>query len=231
MPPILLATPTLGQVRIEHEIAYSQCVLPMGKLLVRMAWIGMPIEDARNAAVLEAEEHGYEYLMFYDDDIVPENNDAIRLLHATMLQNPHIDILGGVYPRRGTYPEPIVFSGENEGVTWCWKDGGVHQVYATGTGLTMFRVESLQKVKCESYRMGNGRSAKKYFELGPDVTDEFTFAKKSTPADLTWYVHGSVIADQINLDGRRFSVRDAVIDAPLPKKVEKRASLKPDQAV
>lgn len=202
---------TLGLIRVEHEVMMSGVGLPLGQAMGRIYVKGYGIQDARNIAWNAAEGQGYEYMMFWDDDVVPLTGGAVETLLETMEQNPEIDILGGVYPVRQSIPAPIVTK-ENSGKPWWgWEDGGIYKVWMTGTGFTMYRVSSIQRINAstKSFQTVKGPwEVREFFRL-QDGTDDFALAVEAENASLTWYVHGAIVCDQIEPTGLRFEVKNA----------------------
>lgn len=202
---------TLGLIRVEHEIMMTGVGLPMGQALGRVYVKGYGIQDARNIAWNAAEGMGYEYFMFWDDDCVPLSGGAVETMLETMEQNPEIDILGGVYPARQSIPAPIVTLESTGKPWWGWEDGGIHRVWMTGTGFTMYRMSSIQKLDApvKSFETAKGPwDIPQYFRL-ENGTDDFALAVEAEKAGLRWYVHGGIVCDQIEPTGLRFQVKNA----------------------
>lgn len=212
---LLVATCTLGTMRAEAIPYLARIGTPLGQKRLQMWVIGYSTQDARNFAATAAHGKNCEYLMMWDDDIVPHDFGAAETLLTTMDQNPEIDILGGVYPARQEMPAPIVTQKPLGEPWWGWEDGGIHKVWMTGTGFTMYRMASLKKLNPEQIMLtvpetGEDWPALEYFVLDPrGPTDDYHLAKRAEAAGLSWYVHGKVTADQINLSGKRFSFNDA----------------------
>lgn len=212
---LVVATCTLGMMRAETMVYLSRCGTPLGQKRMQMWVIGHTTQDARNIAATTTQGKGYEYLMFWDDDIVPHAFGSAETLLATMDQNPEIDILGGVYPARQVNPAPIVTQKPLGEPWWGWEDGGIHKVWMTGTGFTIYRMSSMRKLMPEMVEVEvpeTGQMAKilEYFVLdamGP--TDDYHLARRAEAAGLTWYVHGGVTADQMDPSGKRFRYEDA----------------------
>jgi hypothetical protein len=219
---LVVATCTLGMMRVEPMVYLSRCGTPLGQKRMQMWVIGHTTQDARNIAATYAQGKGYEYLMFWDDDVIPlpsavmpKGFGAAEVLLATMDQNPSIDILGGVYPARQVNPAPIVTVKALGEPWWGWEDGGIHKVWMTGTGFTIYRMSSLQKLTPEMVTVivpetGAESHVLEYFVLDPmGPTDDYHLAKRAEAAGLTWYVHGGVTACQVNPDGQIFHFKDA----------------------
>ncbi len=201
---VLIVTCTLGPVRMEWALAVIGQTLPLWRTFKRNVIIGQTTVDARNMAVKQAQEEGFDYLLFWDDDVVPHDKLAVQHLLAVIDADDSIDLVGGIYPRKVTM-EPIVAkdNGAKTGVWWGWRDGHAEQVYMTGTGFLIIRMASLAKIP-----VTDGR----YFEVGDRTTDDFFFADWCAASKLKWYAAGNVVCDQIDLDGRLHQVEKAIPD-------------------
>ena len=163
---IFSVTCTLGRVRAEWAYDFSSQMPPMGRKMMVAFLTDMTTSDARNTGMAMAQFSDAQYVMFWDDDILPKDNEAIAKMVTAMDQHPEIDVLGGVYPCRRQVCDPIVVKdGPYGGVWWGWQDGNIHPVYLTGTGFTLVRLERLPLP--ESYQIevpGQGRiAARRYF--------------------------------------------------------------------
>ena len=209
---ILVACCTRGTVRIEHEVAVLYQVFPLARQVNFQVFSGMPSSEiARNWAYKEACDENPEYLMFWDDDILPHSKTAIPQMASIMAQNPTIDVLGGVYPMQRTAdPEPIVVKERDGGVWWGWADGKVHDVYMTGTGFTMIRMSALASLHFDEY---GEPPMKRVFERHERRTDDEAFAALCAEHGLRWCVAGDVVCDQISLEGHRYKIADARVEA------------------
>jgi hypothetical protein len=201
---VLVATCTLGPVRIEWSAAALAQTFPLWRTFKRTIIVGKTTVDARNMAVKEAQDEGFDYLFFWDDDVIPHDRLATQHLLAVLDADPSIDLVGGIYPRKVTM-EPIVAKDNEDktGVWWGWRDGKASQVYMTGTGFLIIRVASLTKIP-----VTDGR----YFEVDAKTTDDFFFAEWCAATKLKWYAAGNVVCDQIDLDGKLHKVEEAMPD-------------------
>ncbi len=200
----LIATCTLGAVRAEWTAARETHTFPMWRTFKRTFITGETTVNARNIAVKEAQDEGFDYLFFWDDDVIPRDREAAGHLLAVLDADSTIDIVGGIYPRKNTM-EPIVAKDDQEkaGVWWGWRDGKAEQVYMSGTGFLLIRVASLTKIP-----VTDGR----YFEVSDRSTDDFFFADWCKATGLKWYAAGNVVCDQINLDGKLHEIEAAMPD-------------------
>jgi hypothetical protein len=178
---------------------------------------GYDIEDSRNIVFQGALDDGSDYVFFYDDDMIPLRTDALYSLCNVITQNPEMDVLGAVYPRRTSVPEPIVSKSEGAGVFWGWEDGGIHKVWMVGTGFTVYRLAKFKELVLPTYLVrgigdttSEGVKCKRVFEMnGTNQTDDFNFAVLASNNNINQYVHGGIVCDQIGLDEKRWQVGDA----------------------
>ena len=204
-----IAICTLGKIRIEHETAMTSHAWPMGRVQHRIVLKNGSVCNARNAAVQIARDEGFGYLMFWDDDVIPKNTQSVQVMLNAMDQHEEIDIIGGVYPRRGTN-EPIVLKERNGGAWWGWKDGEAEKVFLTGTGYTIFRMDVFTKLDAPVYDI-NGMIAREFFKFTDEMTDDFYLADIVEKAGLEWYCAGGVVCDQIEINGTRWEIEKAEI--------------------
>lgn len=201
---ILVAVCSLGQVRVEWAASYAGAVCPFGVMRHTVVIKGMTTVDARNQAVANARKHELDFLMFWDDDMMPKERSGLELLYAAMLHHPKIDVISGVYPVRRAVPDPVCMESSGSGPYWGWTDGKIHPVFMTGTGFTLIRMSSLKDVPLP------------WFRDDGDLSDDFFFAYLCREYGLHQYVHGGVIVDQVRLDGTVFDMQDAIPDIVEP---------------
>ena len=207
---LYIAVCTLGQVRAEWALKFGAQVRPMGRRHYIQLLEGFTdINLVRNIAVYIAMQKGAEYLMFYDDDVLPHSAHNMSKLLSTMDQNPDVSVVGGVYPRRSHMPEPLVVQERGGGTWWGWQDGKVHKVYLTATGFTMYRVADLAALDVPVKEMEEGQQVKQFFCSGDGFSDDFYFAELLAQEGKQWWVHGDVTCDQVDLDSTRYEIKDA----------------------
>jgi len=207
---LLIAVCTLGKVRAEWATSLAIMKPVTGRAYELTLIQGMATVDARNVAMALAFERQSEYLMFYDDDMLPRDPDCVLNLVSAMERYGDIDVLGGIYPRRRSVPDPLVFKEEGGGVFWGWEDGQIHPVYMAGTGFMILRMARFAAVDVEFYPVQDSMLAR-FFDRTDHLTDDFYFADLCKRAGFKQFVHGKVICDQMNLDGTRFSIAERVL--------------------
>ena len=215
---VIVAICTIGKIRIEHELAMLAQNWPLGHGRGFSAPRGYGIQDARNIAVKDAETQGADAIMFYDDDMIPTSPNALMKLITAMDQNPEMDVIAGVYPRRTDVPEPVVEKESGQGAFWGWEDGEIHQVWMVGTGFTLYRMSAFDKLdvptdKIQPVEYEEAVECRRIFEIDTG-TDDFHFAMAAQKVGIKQYVHGGVICHQIGLDGETWKVSDARVRVP-----------------
>lgn len=210
---IYIAVCTLGNVRAEWAVGLASMHQTTGRTRHLALIKHMGIADARNFAVNIANSIEAEYLLFWDDDVVPKLTDASSRLFSALDQHPEIDVIGGVYPMRRFLPEPVCVKDKGGGVYWGWQDGEIHQVYMVGTGFMAIRLASLRdKTTPEPYTVPGAPDYPmgRYFNIEDDggggvTTDDFWFAGFCDHWRLKQYVHGGVVCHQIDRETGEYS--------------------------
>lgn len=195
---LMVVVCSLGKVRIEWAISFALQPSPFGIGRHTLFIPNKTTIEARNLAVQAARSTQSKYLMFWDDDMIPQDRFGLERLYTTMSHNPQIDVLGGVYPIRRDIASPIVV--KDKGATepyWGWQDGKAHRVFMVGTGFMMIRMESFEDIDLP------------WFDDSQLLSDDYFFAEICQDKGKRIYVDGSVVCDQMNLDGKRFNVNAA----------------------
>lgn len=205
-PAVLtIATCSLGKVRIEWATNMFRLRKIIGMKTEQKIILNYPLCDARNLAIHEAMADGSEYLLFWDDDMLPHEGTATVKLLAEMQLHPEIDVIGGVYPPRRDIPEPLVVKEKDQGTWWGWRDGRVHKVFMVGTGFMMLRLASLADIDVPTYDL-NGMQVREYFAEDKEMSDDFYFAYICQKHGKSVYAHGGVVCSQIDIEGRLYMI-------------------------
>lgn len=112
---------------------------------------GMEVGEARTAVAYRCLEHQPQprYLLFLDDDTLPEWDAFIKLFFRLQTR-PDYDIAAGVYSCKGI-GDPLIYAGDGCGPFWDWTLGDIltsesHGITGTHMGLTLIRVSLFQRL-------------------------------------------------------------------------------------
>lgn len=198
-------TCTLGKVRVEWVTNLMTYRKLIGMKTQHKFVRDYAITDARNLAIHEATHDGSDYLLFWDDDIVPHFNTASAQLIVSMQAHPEIDVIAGAYPPRRDITEALVSKEEGKGMWWGWLDGKIHKVFFVGSAFMAIRLASLAKIEVPTYNIGD-MPVKEWFYADEEITDDFYFARMCKKHDLGVYIHGGVTASQVDIEGNWFHI-------------------------
>ncbi len=143
----------------------------------QIKWLsGMPYDHARNAACQLALDFGFEYLFFFDSDVVAPPDTIHRLLSY------NVPIISGVYHRRSE-PVGIPVAIRNREWTDIQPNTGVQEVDNIGAGCMMIRRDVLQRFQPQrpgkhwfDWRVDMNGAAE-YYNDSNSLSEDFTFCK------------------------------------------------------
>ena len=170
---ILVGIPTLGTIRIEWDIARRSLAIPINWSSGEMISSHMPdsiiaqgytTPDAQNVIVEQFIKQGFEWLLLYEDDVLPPGDAFIRLeQYMISMEAP---IISGLYFSKGNPSWPLTFRGRGNGAftgyalndkVWC--DG-------VPTGFVMIHRSLLSWfwANTPKYKLPDGQSIPRIFE-------------------------------------------------------------------
>ena len=202
---VMEAICTLGLTRVEWAAAFAQRAFVLGGGRETVIILEQTTSGARHKAIELAREKKTDILFFWDDDIIPLNRNNQAGMIAAMAYNPHIDVIGGVYPIRRDFPEPIVVQQEGGPAYWGWQDKKIHKVYMVGTAFMAIRMSSFADIPLP------------WFDDSELTSDDYTFAALCARNGKSVYIDGRAICDQIDLNGRRYNIDEGVSDLTVSK--------------
>lgn len=133
----------------------ARCALSYGTNINYIEFFcdGMEIGVARSRAARRCMQHNPRplYLMFLDDDVLP-NYDAFTKLFFRAQTNPEYDIFCGVYCcKGGNPPDPLIYAGNGAGPFWDWSVGDLltteqHGITGIHMGLTLIRTSLFERI-------------------------------------------------------------------------------------
>jgi hypothetical protein len=172
---VLIGELTLGIIRYEWHIHRASQIIPinfqMGTVMASHApathaAMNYSTPDAQNVVLERAILDKYEWLMYWEDDVLPPFDALLKMnVHMEKMTAP---ILSGLYFTKGNPSWPLVFRGRGNGAWFKgWEVGD--RVWADGvpTGFILIHrsiFEWLWKNSPE-YRLPDGRLMRRAFEF------------------------------------------------------------------
>lgn len=152
---LLVATPTLGNVRMEWVGARYGQIIPINWSMVMMTQsmnsyvpVRFQVADAQNLIVKEAIEKEFEWLLLIEDDTCPPPDAFIRF-NKYIRENKY-PVVSGLYYTKGNPSEPLIFRGRGTSFYDNWKMGDKVWVDGVPTGCLLIRVKLLKAMWDES---------------------------------------------------------------------------------
>ena len=152
---VLVATPTLGTVRMEWVNARYNQVIPtnwskcdMVQFMNSYIPLRYTVADAQNLAVKEVLAKNFEWLLFIEDDTMPPI-DAFRRFNEYM-DDGTIPVVSGLYFTKSVPPEPLLFRGRGNHYFRDWKLEDKVWVDGVPTGMVLIHHDLLKAMWEES---------------------------------------------------------------------------------
>jgi len=193
---LMVSVPLTGLLRAEWALARYGQTIPCNWSQVEMiSWLdmfaplGFLVADARNVAVKQFIEGGFEWLFFIDHDVVMPPN-TFQTWNQYMLKGD-VPIFGGLYFTKSVPSEPLVYRGLGNSYFADWKMGEKVWVDGMGLGCNMIHRSMMENIYKDSkeYQIGQLK-LKKVFETPSntyfDAEKNAWFATGGTE-DLTFY--------------------------------------------
>ena len=147
---ILIAIPCMDMV--SARFAQSLTTLKKVGQCTVCFFIGSLVYDSRNTLTAMAVENECDYIMWFDSDMVFEP-DTLERMMKVLDEHPEIDILSGLYFRRGHPFTPVLFSklevNEKNELEFNGYDDvpdGLFEVAGCGFGCVLMRTECLMDI-------------------------------------------------------------------------------------
>lgn len=170
---ILIGVPTLGIIRIEWDVHRRGQIIPINSQFGEITAPHQPssvisegyhVADAQNTIVERAVLDGYQWLLLYEDDVLPPFDTFMRFNQHMMDQTA--PIISGLYFSKGEPTWPLVFRGRGNGSYLNFNIGD--RVWCDGvpTGLLLIHGSILQHMwrTSEEYRLPDGRKCREVFK-------------------------------------------------------------------
>lgn len=146
---ILNCVPLTGLVRAEWAIArYGQVIPCNWSQTDYLVWMGQfsplnwAVADARNLAVHQCMELGFEWLHFIDHDVILPHNTIVTWNQRILLDE--LPIWSGLYFTKSVPSEPLIYRGRGNGYFTDWKLGDLVWVDGIPMGCTMIHSSILK---------------------------------------------------------------------------------------
>lgn len=192
---LLIAVPTLGNIRAEWAMARWGQVIPTNwshadvmQFMDQNMPIGFSVADARNVCCREVVEKDFEWLLFIDDDVIIPHDIFIKI--NDYIRKGDIPVVSGLYFTKSIPPEPLIYRGRGTSYYSDWKVGDKVWVDGIPMGLTLIHGSIIKKMYTESedYMVGTAlmrrvfeTPSKVWYDEEKDCTRGITGTE-----DLTW---------------------------------------------
>lgn len=174
---ILIGVPTLGVIRIEWDIHRRGQAIPINwqsgeitasHLPESVISMGYGVADAQNVIVERAYLDKYEWLLLWEDDVLPPFNSLIALnMHIEKKTAP---IISGLYYSKGNPSWPLLFRGRGNGSFRDFKMGD--RVWCDGvpTGFFLCHMSIINYLweNSKEYALPDGRKIREVFKFPRD---------------------------------------------------------------
>ena len=166
-----IATPTLGIIRAEWAQARWGAVIPCNWAAAGSMYgymhtfpMGYLVADAQNVAVADALNHGAEWMLLIEDDVLIPPDLFLKL--NQYMRKGDVPVVSGLYYVKGNFPEPMVYRGRGNSSYLDWKLGDKVWADAVPTGCMLIHTSLLKLMSDESpeYMTSLGRQVRKVFE-------------------------------------------------------------------
>lgn len=191
-PSVLLAILTREIVTTKWSLGFRNVVLPpMSGVSTRS---GAPFDVARNAACEDTLRHGFQWLMFLDDDVIPPGDVFARLASHNK------DIVSGLYLRRQEPICPVAMTiaadGSSKWVTSWNPPECLAEVDLVGAGCLLIHRRVLEGMTKPWFDWEIGR---KVPEGRGAMSEDYTFCLAAKKAGFKIFLDTSVRCKHVGL--------------------------------
>ena len=192
---VLFGIPSLSMIRIEFHLSFMGMIIPTNwsqasyvHIMPNYSPLRFLVADARNLIVQKAVQDGFEWLIFFDHDIVLPSNTLVKF-NQYMLSND-VPIVGGLYFSKGVPADPLVYRGRGNSYYKDWHLGDKVWVDGMGLGCHLIHGSILKAIYDASpvYSIEQGINARKIFDSPyGELTDEDGNFRMIATEDLPFY--------------------------------------------
>jgi hypothetical protein len=193
---LLIVTPSLGIVRLEWAMARYSCPMPCnwsasGATLgigfsVPMHYL---VADAQNLGVEDCLKKGFEWMLLWEDDVIPPP-DAMLILNKYIMSE-EIPVVSGLYFLKSNYSEPLLYKGIGNGAYIDFKIGDKVWVDGVPTGFLLIHRKILEIMWKESpeYETLGKRKTRQIFKTPAQIIydpETKSYSSATGTSDLYW---------------------------------------------
>lgn len=175
---LCIGTPSRGTIRMEWHQARIGMIIPVNWSMVAIHEMlggyvpqGFLVADAQNLIVAKAVQGDFEWLLLYEDDMLPPI-DAFVKLNQYMMSGEH-PVVSALYFAKTVPDEPLVFRGRGNGSYQDWELGDEVWVDGVPTGFLLIHMSLLKEMwpDCEEYEL-NGQIIRRMFRFPRDLWED-----------------------------------------------------------
>ena len=192
---ILIATPTLGTVRMEWVAArYGQIVPTNWGMVMYTQFMNsfIPLQytipDAQNIIVKQALDNNFEWLLLIEDDTMPPPDGFIKI--NEYMRKGKYPVVSGLYYTKSSPSEPILYRGRGSSFYGDWELGDKVWVDGVPTGFLLINCKLLKVMwdEAEEYLAGDIKTRRIFENPAKVWFDEETggFNTLTGTSDLEW---------------------------------------------
>lgn len=192
---LMVGTPTLGNIRFEWHSARIGQIIPVNWSMIMVSEmmggyvpLGYLVADAQNKIVKHAVEGNFEWLLLYEDDMLPEP-DAFLRLNQYMLDK-EVPVVSALYHIKARPSDPLVFRGRGNGVYRKFEKGDLVWADGVPTGFLLIHMSIINAMweDCEEYQVA-GETVRRVFRFPRDLWEDpetGNFRQIMGTSDLDW---------------------------------------------
>ena len=175
---LLIGTPSRGTIRMEWHQARIGQVIPINWSMVTImeslgGYVaqGFLVAEAQNLIVAKAMAGDFEWLLMYEDDMLPPADAFIKL--NQYMTKADVPVVSGLYCGKAVPIEWLTFRGRGNGSYVDWEMGDEIWVDGVPTGFLLIHMSIIKAMweDCEPYQI-NGVQARRMFRFPADLWED-----------------------------------------------------------
>lgn len=192
---LMIGTPTLGDITMEwHNHRIGQIIpvnwgmVDVKEMLSGYVPLGFLVSDAQNLIVKRFMDTTCEWLLLYEDDVLPPMDAFIKLNHYMLAGD--VPVVSGLYTAKTRPAEWLLFRGRGNGFYNKWKLGDKVWVDGVPTGFLLINGSILRAMwdDCEEYTV-KGIPVRRMFRFPRDMwfdPEKGQYRTLMGTSDLDW---------------------------------------------